>query len=77
MEFLQTDVTGVVRETKSGALVNTNYDALMAYKKKKTLNKIVYDLNEDHKHTKEKLLNLEKDVSEIKQLLLMLVNKER
>jgi len=77
MEFLQTDVTGVVRETKSGALVNTNYDALMAYKKKKTLNKIVYDLNEDHNHTKEKLLNLEKDVSEIKQLLLMLVNKER
>jgi hypothetical protein len=59
MEFLQTDVTGVVRETKSGALVNTNYDALMAYKKKKTLNKIVYDLNEDHNHTKEKLLNLE------------------
>jgi wobble nucleotide-excising tRNase len=77
MEFLQTDVTGIVREAKSGALVNTNVDALVAYKKKKTLNKVVNDLNNDHKHTQEKLLRLEKDVSEIKQLLLMLVNKEQ
>jgi phosphomevalonate kinase len=64
----KTEVPGLVRDLKSQALVNTNVEALNAYK---SMKKQMLDLIE----TKSKVDKLENDVSEIKQLLQKIVEK--
>lgn len=77
MEIVKTEVTGICRETTSGGLINVNYDALEAYKKKKSLNKTIAEMKSQQNTNEQRLQSIENDVSEIKQMLLQLLsNKE-
>ncbi len=68
MIFEKTDIPGIVRDVETKALVNTNIDALKAYKLRKNQ---ALDLLE----TKNKVNRLESEMTEIKQLLLKIVEK--
>jgi hypothetical protein len=65
---VKTDVNGIVRDTTTGALLNTDLNGLQAYKKAKKKNAEIDDL-------KQKVNSIENDVSEIKNLLLKIVEK--
>ena len=64
----KTEVPGLVRDLTNQALINTNTEALNAYKSRK---KQMLDLIE----TKNKVEKLENEMTEIKQLLLKIVEK--
>ena len=68
MIFEKTDIPGIVRDIQSKALVNTNNDSLKAYKLRKNQ---ALELLE----TKNKVDKLESEMTEIKQLLLKIVEK--
>jgi hypothetical protein len=67
MALIKTEVEGILRDTNNGALLNRDNDALMAYKKQK--NRQVQMEN--------KLNHLENELSDIKNLLLKLVEKDK
>ena len=73
MDTIQTEVSGVSRDIKSGGLISTNYDALAAYKKKKNMNKMVDDMKKDHMLLCHRVEKIESNIEDIKSLLLQLV----
>ena len=70
-EFLvQTEEPGLIRNTHSKALLNKDRKALEEYKTRK--NFLLKVKNEDQE-TKDRIKNLEKDMSEIKSLLMEMI----
>jgi hypothetical protein len=65
---VKTDVNGIVRDIDTGALLNTDLGGLDAYKKAKKKNAEIDSL-------REKVNSIENDVTEIKNLLLKIVEK--
>lgn len=67
--YVKTDAEYFIRDTKNAAVLNTDQDSLLAYKKERErilrADSIVEDVN-----------SLKKEFSEIKDLLLQLVNKQ-
>ena len=66
MAIIKTEVEGIFRDTDNGALLNRDNDALKAYKKQK--NRQV--------QMETKIDKLETELSDIKNLLLQLVEKK-
>jgi wobble nucleotide-excising tRNase len=64
----------LARDINSGAVINTNITEYQNYLARKKINK---DLKEQIKNNADKIQQIESDVSEIKQLLITLINKER
>ena len=65
---VKTEVEGIYRDLSTGALINKDQSALEAYKKIKKKNSEIEEM-------KAKVNSLESDISEIKTLLLKLVEK--
>lgn len=65
---IKTEVEGIYRDISTGALLNKDSSALEAYKKMKKKNSEIEEM-------KIKVNSLESDISEIKTLLLKLVEK--
>jgi hypothetical protein len=67
--YVKTDAENFIRDRKNAAVLNTDLDSLAAYKKERErilrADSIVEDVN-----------SLKKEFSEIKDLLLQLVNKQ-
>jgi wobble nucleotide-excising tRNase len=75
MEFVKIqDSDGLVRDLSSGAVINTNTTDYQNYLAKKNSSK---DMKQQIKQNADKIKQIESDVSEIKQLLITLINKER
>jgi wobble nucleotide-excising tRNase len=75
MEFVKIqDSDGLVRDLSSGAVINTNTTDYQNYLARKNSSK---DMKQQIKQNADKIKQIESDVSEIKQLLITLINKER
>ena len=68
MTYIKTEIEGIVREINSNGLLNTNSNALDAYKKARKKNL-------EMEEVKNKVVTLEKDVSEIKTILTKILEK--
>lgn len=66
--------TSLVRDMTSGAIINTNKAAKEAFMRKQQAQK---DLKEQVKSNADKIEKIESDVSEIKQMLMLLINKDK
>jgi len=66
--LVKTDVEGLVKDTKSGAILNVDNAKLNAYKKQKAF------MEERHRDS-ERLNRVENDLSEIKNLLQALLKE--
>lgn len=64
------DVPDLVKDTRSGAILNTNVRALEAYRKTREKSNEVQEL-------KTKVLSLEKNISEIKSLLTAVLSEKK
>jgi len=64
------DAPDFVKDTRSGAILNTNVRALEAYRKTREKSNEVQEL-------KTKVLSLEKNISEIKSLLLAVLSEKK
>lgn len=65
-ELIQTEVPGLFRDTQSGAIINKNISELNHYMAAR-------DKAIEEQATKDKIESLENDISDIKQLLMQLV----
>ena len=65
---------GLVRDMTSGAIINTNRAAKDAFRRKQQAQ---MDLKEQVQENAEKINKIETDISEIKQMLMLLVNKDK
>lgn len=65
---IKTEIEGIYRDVSNGALLNKDSGSLEAYKKIKKKNSEIEQM-------KTKINNLETDISEIKHLLLKVVEK--
>jgi hypothetical protein len=75
MEFVKIqDSDSLVRDITSGAVINTNTTDYQNYLIKRNANK---QLKEEIKQNSDKIKQIESDVSEIKQMLISLINKEQ
>jgi glutaredoxin 2 len=75
MEFVRIqDSDSLVRDLSSGAVINTNTTDYQNYLAKKNSSK---NMKQQIKQNSEKIEQIESDLSEIKQLLITLINKER
>jgi wobble nucleotide-excising tRNase len=75
MEFVKIqDSDGLIRDLSSGAVINTNTTDYQNYLARKNSSK---DMKQQIKQNADKIKQIESDVSEIKQLLITLINKER
>jgi hypothetical protein len=75
MEFVKIqDSDGLVRDLSSGAVINTNTTDYQNYLARKNSSK---DMKQQIKQNADKIKQIESDMSEIKQLLITLINKER
>lgn len=75
MEFVKIqDSDGLVRDLSSGAVINTNTTDYHNYLARKNSSK---DMKQQIKQNSDKIKQIESDVSEIKQLLITLINKEQ
>jgi hypothetical protein len=75
MEFVKIqDSDGLVRDLSSGAVINTNTTDYQNYLARKNSSK---DMKQQIKQNSDKIKQIESDVSEIKHLLITLINKER
>jgi hypothetical protein len=68
------NATGLVRDMTSGAIINTNRSAKEAFLKKQQAQ---IELKEQVQQNAEKIDKIESDVSEIKQMLMLLINKDK
>lgn len=66
--YVKTDVEGLVKDTKSGAVLNVDHAKLAAYKKQKAF-------LEDRSKDGERLNRVENDLNEIKNLLQALLRE--
>ena len=60
--YIKTDIQGLVKEEKSGAILNVDNDKLLAYKKKKAF-------FEEKRSESERIKKVEKDLESIKDML--------
>jgi hypothetical protein len=75
MEFVKIqDSNSLVRDLSSGAVINTNTTDYQNYLARKNSSK---DMKQQVKQNSDKIERIESDLSEIKQLLITLINKER
>ena len=75
MEFVKIqDSDSLIRDLSSGAVINTNTTDYQNYLARKNSSK---DMKQQIKQNSDKIKQIESDVSEIKQLLITLINKER
>jgi wobble nucleotide-excising tRNase len=75
MEFVRIqDSDSLVRDLSSGAVINTNTTDYQNYLARKNSSK---DMKQQIKQNSDKIEKIESDLSEIKQLLITLINKER
>jgi hypothetical protein len=75
MEFVKIhDSDSLVRDLSSGAVINTNTTDYQNYLARKNSSK---DMKQQIKQNADKIKQIESDMSEIKQLLITLINKER
>ena len=65
---------GLVRDLSSGAIINTNRAAKDAFLRKQ---KTQVDLKKQVQENTDKINKIESDVSEIKQMLMLLINKDK
>lgn len=68
------NATGLVRDMTSGAIINTNRSAKEAFLKKQQAQ---IELKEQVHQNAEKIEKIESDISEIKQMLMLLINKDK
>jgi|SaaInlStandDraft_1057018.scaffolds.fasta_scaffold15934_2 hypothetical protein len=68
MSYIPTEVSNLVKDTESGALLNTDKNALQAYKMRRKNASRINTIESDVADVKEEL-------SEIRSLLLQLVNR--
>jgi hypothetical protein len=66
------DKDGLVRDLSSGAIINTNASDYENYVKKRDASK---QLRKDLDQHSEQINNIKNDISEIKQMLVTLINK--
>ena len=66
--------TSLVRDLTSGAIINTNRAAKEAFLRKQQAQ---VELKEQVQMNSEKIEKIESDVSEIKQMLMLLINKDK
>lgn len=66
------DKEGLVRDLSSGAIINTNTSEFENYLKKRQAAK---QMREDLDKQSEQINNIKNEISEIKQLLITLINK--
>lgn len=62
----QTEIVGIVRDVQTGALLNKNNEALVAYKKKKAASKMLDTLKESNEKLEAKQTQLETDLKKMK-----------
>ena len=75
MEFVRIqDSDSLIRDLSSGAVINTNTTDYQNYLARKNSSK---DIKQQIKQNSDKIEKIESDLSEIKQLLITLINKER
>ncbi len=75
IEFVKIqDSDSLVRDLSSGAVINTNTTDYLNYLARKNSSK---DMKQQIKQNSDKIEKIESDLSEIKQLLITLINKER
>ena len=75
MEFVRIqDSDSLIRDLSSGAVINTNTTDYQNYLARKNSSK---DMKQQIKQNSDKIEQIESDLSEIKQLLITLINKER
>lgn len=67
MAIIKTEVEGIFRDTSTGALLNRDNGALNAYKKQKA----------KRLELEKKVDKLENDISDIKGMLLQLIEKDK
>ena len=65
---------GLIRDLSSGAVINTNRTEYENYLQKR---KADSNLKQQIKQNSDKITKIESDMSEIKQLLITLINKEK
>lgn len=65
---------GLVRDMTSGAIINTNRAAKEAFRRKQQAQ---MDLKEQVQQNADKIDKIESDISDIKQMLMLLVNKDK
>ncbi len=68
------DSDSLVRDLSSGAVINTNTTDYLNYLARKNSSK---DMKQQIKQNSDKIEKIESDISEIKQLLITLINKEQ
>ena len=68
MAQIKTEISGIVRDTTNNALLNRDNDALKAYKKIKKKNLELEEM-------KNKVNNLDKEISDVKSLLHKILEK--
>lgn len=69
MQYVKTDVEGLVRDAESNALVNVNDNALKAYKYKKQKAMEMNQVIQEH-------AELKRELTEIKGLLMQLIGQK-
>ncbi len=75
MEFVKIqDSDSLIRDLSSGAVINTNTTDYQNYLARKNSSK---DMKQQIKQNSDKIEKIESDLSEIKHLLITLINKER
>ena len=75
MEFVKIqDSDSLIRDLSSGAVINTNTTDYQNNLARKNSSK---DMKQQIKQNSDKIEKIESDLSEIKQLLITLINKER
>jgi septal ring factor EnvC (AmiA/AmiB activator) len=71
--LIKTPIDGILRSAESNALINTNNDALLSYKaqKKKIKDELIFK-----QKVEQQINSLEKDITEIKDMLSQLLNRK-
>lgn len=71
-----TQVPGLVRDLTTGALINKDVDALVAYKRRKTEQRTIRLLQQSQQTLERRLASTEESLSEIKRMLTVLINNK-
>lgn len=71
-----TQVPGLVRDLSTGALINKDVDALVAYKRRKNEHRTIRLLQQNQQVLEQRLASTENSLNEIKELLMVLINNK-
>jgi hypothetical protein len=75
MYYKVTDEPDLVRDSNSKAILNVNNDALNKYKKEKEEKLRIKKVLDGYENLKEEIKSTKNDLSEIKQMLMQLMEK--